>query len=281
MEIFTKRVLPITYIIILILLHIEGRCQLQRLVFENSFEIVDTTEYEFLYKLEFVDDISKPTDKLIDKQVLQIGSNYSFYFSKLLYINDSINTIREETDAKTLLSQPEAAASYEILTNKKTKHFEVSYRSDDVVFHYKEIIPQLNWVIHENIKIVQKYTCQKATTKFRGREYEAWFTSEIPIPEGPYKFGGLPGMILEIHDSENHFFYKCIGIKKTKQPIRYRKWKYTELSRQELHKFLTKKYNNISGYYKSRGTVMWIRKDSKFIEAPDNYKLPYNPIELE
>ncbi|MCW5923695.1 MAG: GLPGLI family protein [Saprospiraceae bacterium] len=53
------------------------------------------------------------------------------------------------------------------------------------------------WTQHPEHKRFGQYDCRRATGKFRGREYEAWYTLDIPIPSGPYKLGGLPGLILE------------------------------------------------------------------------------------
>ncbi len=56
------------------------------------------------------------------------------------------------------------------------------------------------WSLKDEFKNISGYKCQKATLHFRGRRYEAWFTSEIPLPFGPWKLGGLPGLILEAYD---------------------------------------------------------------------------------
>lgn len=49
---------------------------------------------------------------------------------------------------------------------------------------------------HETIQILN-FKAQKATAKYGGRKWTAWFCQEIPIPNGPYKFGGLPGLIVK------------------------------------------------------------------------------------
>jgi GLPGLI family protein len=59
---------------------------------------------------------------------------------------------------------------------------------------------QINWKLSEEEKKIQGFLCKKATCSYRGRSYTAWYSPEIPIPEGPYKFKGLPGLILEIED---------------------------------------------------------------------------------
>jgi GLPGLI family protein len=257
--------------------------QMGRLILENDFTIIDTVRLEILYQFDFIEDTLKYDEKLTDQQVLQIGFHSSKYFSKLLFTNDSINTILEVQNAKNLLAPPQTAAMYEIIRDKKAKKFEVTYRSDDMIFRYSEDIPELNWVIQNERKTIREYSCQKASSTFRGRKYEAWFSPEIPIREGPFKFGGLPGLILEIQDSQKHFVYTCIGIRKPKsaEPVRIRNWPYTETTREKLHNFLVRKYQNLTEYYNSRGVTFAIHVDGKFIMNPENHSIPFNPIELE
>lgn len=65
------------------------------------------------------------------------------------------------------------------------------------------IVPQ--WNISDEVKDIAGYSCSKATTTFRGREWIAWFAPEIPLPYGPWKLHGLPGLIMEMHDSSSTF----------------------------------------------------------------------------
>ncbi|MCG2610918.1 GLPGLI family protein [Flavobacterium sp. SM15] len=63
------------------------------------------------------------------------------------------------------------------------------------------VADQLNifsWKIEEDTLTVLKHKCRKATTRFRGREYIAYFAEDIPVAEGPGKFNGLPGLILKV-----------------------------------------------------------------------------------
>ncbi len=71
----------------------------------------------------------------------------------------------------------------------------------------------IEWKIKNKFKKIGKYKCQKAVGNFRGRTYIAWFTEEIPLPYGPWKLFGLPGLILEAKDSEKMFKAEFKSIK--------------------------------------------------------------------
>jgi len=55
------------------------------------------------------------------------------------------------------------------------------------------------WTYSSETKRIDKYLCKGATTEFRGRKYLAWYTDDIPVPHGPWKFSGLPGAMVEVH----------------------------------------------------------------------------------
>lgn len=62
------------------------------------------------------------------------------------------------------------------------------------VFQYVEDIPDCKWQITAKTKVIMGYGCQSDTTTFRGRDYEAWFTADIPLNYGPWKFMGYQGL---------------------------------------------------------------------------------------
>lgn len=49
---------------------------------------------------------------------------------------------------------------------------------------------------------------------YAGRTYKVWYTTEIPLSDGPWKFRGLPGLILEVEDLSGEYFYTCTKIQK-------------------------------------------------------------------
>jgi GLPGLI family protein len=63
------------------------------------------------------------------------------------------------------------------------------------------------WSFHSESKKILGYDCKKALTKFRGRDYVAFYCPSIPISNGPYKFQGLPGLILEVYSTDKFIHY--------------------------------------------------------------------------
>ena len=65
----------------------------------------------------------------------------------------------------------------------------------------------ISWEIHNDTKKIGTYICNKAIGSFRGREYTAWFTRDIPVEFGPWKFNGLPGLIIEVVEKGMHVHF--------------------------------------------------------------------------
>lgn len=76
----------------------------------------------------------------------------------------------------------------------------------------KDVLPKIEWVISNESKQIDRFLAYKATGTFRGREWIAWFTPDLPYPYGPWKLNGLPGVILSVHDSEQRYAYKLVEV---------------------------------------------------------------------
>ncbi|HBK70462.1 MAG TPA: GLPGLI family protein [Flavobacteriaceae bacterium] len=87
--------------------------------------------------------------------------------------------------------------------NKKEFYFREIFSNETLLVEEDEF--EWKWDLHSETKKIGKFICQKATIDFRGRSYTAWFTNEIPVPFGPWKFQGLSGLILEVYDTDKVF----------------------------------------------------------------------------
>jgi len=96
---------------------------------------------------------------------------------------------------------------------------------------------KINWTKKKSKKSILGYSCQLAIGEFRGRVYEVWFTDEIPLPYGPWKLYGLPGIIVEATDLRNQ-------IKFTATEICYP----CELSQENLHMVIENEHLSMQSY---------------------------------
>lgn len=88
-------------------------------------------------------------------------------------------------------------------------------RADLDQFRYEERKPDFKWELKPvERKKVAGYECTLAMGSYAGRTYKVWYTTEIPVSDGPWKFCGLPGLILEVEDLSGEYFYTCTKIQK-------------------------------------------------------------------
>lgn len=84
-------------------------------------------------------------------------------------------------------------------------------------FFYIEKTPDFDWQLSlKEQKIIGGYSCSLAIGKYAGRTYKVWYAPEIAISDGPWKLGGLPGLILEVTDETGEYTYTCARIQKIK-----------------------------------------------------------------
>jgi GLPGLI family protein len=100
-------------------------------------------------------------------------------------------------------------------------------------FFVSDSLYPMKWDISSEEKMIDSVRCIKATCEFRGREYQAWFSSDIPLSFGPWKMGGLPGLIIELRDTGDNL---VVSLKKMSRDdvrvnmptvIRYSKQEHT------------------------------------------------------
>ncbi|MES2371539.1 MAG: GLPGLI family protein [Bacteroidota bacterium] len=80
------------------------------------------------------------------------------------------------------------------------------------VYEYEEPKTIFSWKILPDTATITGYVCQKATCDFGNRRWVAWFTSQVPISDGPYKFCGLPGLIIQVKDASNSWSFTLTSL---------------------------------------------------------------------
>ncbi|WP_294208106.1 GLPGLI family protein [uncultured Chryseobacterium sp.] len=172
--------------------------QISRFFYELKYRpgLSDTISQSALFALDVGDKFSLFRDykNISQDSLLKRGIEH--------LTSSGINTMEK-------LSVEEPDFSYII---KKTSEIEYLDRIGNDNYVYAEA-EKFEWKIQAEKQLIKGFQCQKATTVFSGREWVAWFTSDIPISDGPYKFRGLPGLILQAYDLKKDYYFSFAGSK--------------------------------------------------------------------
>jgi GLPGLI family protein len=143
------------------------------------------------------------------------------YQSKaILYFNDYESTYKEVDDSSVKQSASDSItvvnlkfdAKESTYTNLKTRKIISQALVFTKAYVVEEDLARIQWQIFNEFQKVGKYNCQKAVGDFRGRTYEVWFTSEIPLNFGPWKLNGLPGLVLKVTESKGKILFDAVKI---------------------------------------------------------------------
>lgn len=86
--------------------------------------------------------------------------------------------------------------------------------------YYDEPFSEIEWdIVEDSTRMILDYQCVMATTDYHGRKWTVWFTPEIPLQDGPWKFCGLPGLIMEASEPSGQHSFTANGIETSSQPI--------------------------------------------------------------
>lgn len=147
----------------------------------------------------------------IGKGRVHDGTN-TLYFTpdKSLFIHNDYPKSDEYKELGTSVSftkgDPEG---FPIFIDKKigVLYCKSDYQATKTLYIFKENIPAIEWSIQKESRMIGQFLCFRAKGVFGGRTYNVWFTPDIPLPYGPYKLGGLPGLILEAYAEDGMVKY--------------------------------------------------------------------------
>ena len=197
----------------------------------SSQKVLDQAQYRFYYDYAWEFDTLTLNDTREDLIILQVGQNISKSYSYYTFKSDSLRAtpdgrkvfreslnkfVRERMAG--VRSNPPYARRMGTMVYKN--HPEGEMTVTDAIggsyYIYTDELHSQIWHITDSTKTILDYTCQMAVSDFRGRRWTAWFAPDIPISDGPWKFSGLPGLIMEAHDTKKHFHFTIVGIENVK-----------------------------------------------------------------
>jgi GLPGLI family protein len=145
---------------------------------------------------------------------------------------------------------------------------------------YEETIPVINWNLEPNKDTtIIGHHCLFATAQYCGRHYNAWFAPDIPIKYGPYKFNGLPGLIMKISDYDGFFDWVAVGIttpKRIKNIYFDQAPHVVKTDRSGYRKVFDMQWKDIGTLYRSQGSNLYVGGHG-YLQPGENIDIPQIP----
>lgn len=187
-------------------------------------------------------------------------------FEYKLFANDTTTTEREDENGNIKLTIPNKNQQI-IFSNYKDKKI-TELKKFKSIYLVEDTLSLPQWNITDEIKNVNNYQCQKATTFFKGREYEVWYAIEYPTIFGPWKLNGLPGLIILAQDKKSEVFFEATEIQKTEENICQIDNSIKKISKNDFDKLINEWQKDYQERLKSMGDRN-LKLDVKFGKAVD------------
>lgn len=184
----------------------------------------EQAELRVYYNYVHITDTNFRDKPRTENMLLVVGKNASVY--------TSFDQINKETEMKKMLEEQikEQAGSNNMKINLTSAGFKPVTRIDhyyfvnESKFYVKErlmnnyLIEQpvsvFNWSFSNDTTSIGGILCQKATANFKGRNWTVWFAPDLPFNTGPWKFNGLPGLVLQAYDDKKEVQFLLTSIEK-------------------------------------------------------------------
>lgn len=247
---------------------------------------LDQVESRYVYLLTHQKDSLDHANIGEEYFILERGKDKSQFMSLNSYKRDSVmaemtNGLNTHISKLDLTNIPKTNFTYRIIKDpgkKQILFYDKIIRND---FVYEEN-PDFKWKITEEKKNIGNLKCQAALLSYAGRDYKAWFTNDIPVSDGPYKFYGLPGLIVEITDSRKQYTFELLSYKNLADKpalwISEKRSNGKKVSKADFYKALKNLQENMVSEISKSGFTL---DPSAEARVKEKIKKRNNPIELK
>lgn len=254
-------------------------------------DTIDQAMYIAQYKVDgCINTVKK--ERFEETMMLEVGKKSSRFYSYTKFVGDSVmaadiaNNVSQEVMLEHSKQFGQSRMNEETYkrypAGKVTTLDEIAGDINRLRCEETEERPQ--WVLSDDTATVLSYVCRKAVCRFKGREWIAWFTPDIPSSDGPWKLFGLPGLILKAKDSEGHYIFECTGIElcHSYHPILFKGRDYEPVNRKAYNKIHERYWADPVGFIMgSMPNVSVTISDGQGNKAKSPRNIVHNPLERE
>ncbi len=243
--------------------------------------------YRITYKTKSVNDTTKiPYRYRDDDMRLDIGQNgvSRFYSQSMVIRQEMLKNMYKSGGGFDLTKVPKGGSiGWELYKNypAEGKTLQLDKVGSDK-YQTEEPMEVPEWeMVPDSTQEILGYQCQMAKTRFKGRQWNAWFTEDIPLDEGPWKLHGLPGLVLKAYDARQQYIFEGAGLEQLhgEEVVTLVNEKREKISQKDLRK-LRDRYDPSAALAASGVKVISV-KNSDGSEGKLPNKMISNSIELE
>ncbi|KAB1232821.1 GLPGLI family protein [Chryseobacterium viscerum] len=183
----------------------------------------------FIYEYKFIIDSTAKEKQETETMLLDIAPKGSKFYSKDYFESDSIMRAMIDKQSQSgnfnlsgFKFKGKIRYSIEKMYPEYSLNFFTTLASEEYLVQESR---KQDWKILSEKERIGEFNTQKAVCDFAGRKWTAWFTTDLPIQDGPYKFHGLPGLIVKVEDNTHSHSFELKGSKKLQAGY---EWKSTK-----------------------------------------------------
>ncbi|MEJ5054140.1 GLPGLI family protein [Sphingobacterium sp. MYb382] len=171
--------------------------------------------YQVLYEMKYQKDSLDEKSLTIEIMELFTNSELSLFRS---YEYSAIDSNKFGFSVNRINLQQKILSTYYVTKDLKSNVVgffdKIRLGNKDSYVYYENIAnKEDSWIVTSETDSLKGFSCQKAYIDLGGRRWIAWFCNDIPISDGPYKFGNLPGLIIDIHDTTDTWRFSFLELK--------------------------------------------------------------------
>ena len=182
---------------------------------------------------------------------------------------ENLNDISELININSDYKEDHPGDPEQIYKNRTTGVISSVYNSYvDNIRCDQEIDEMSQWQMYEETDTILGYACLKAGVTYSGRDYTAWFAPEIPINDGPWKFWGLPGLILKVTDKQELFEWIAIGLENLDGDIVINKGDYEKAKPNQFRDFVDRATSTVMVSFYNNNVLYLTNKEKPYTKIP-------------